>query len=374
MTGHVLVAPDKFKGSLSAAEVAEAVVAGLRGRMPSVAVRASPVADGGDGTVRAALATGRFEHSPVRVTGPTGRRVGAEIAVSDTTAVVELASASGLALLAPGEFDPLRASSYGTGELIAAALDAGVSEIVLGVGGSACTDGGAGMLTALGARFTDAAGNPLAPGGGGLERITGADLSGLDPRLAGVDLVLASDVDNPLCGSSGAAHVYGPQKGASSEQVRRLDGALGRFAEVIGRVTGGSSADRPGAGAAGGVGYGAMTALSARFRSGSDVVLELVDFDRDLAGAALVVTGEGALDEQTLHGKVPAAVAARAAKAGVPTVAVAGKCSLSRQRLRDGGFAAVYALAHLQPDPARSIEGAAALLHRVGEHIADDFL
>ncbi|SDJ64560.1 glycerate kinase [Actinopolyspora mzabensis] len=374
MTGHVLVAPDKFKGSLTAAEVAEAVTAGLRGRMPAVAVRGSPVADGGDGTVRAALATGRFERSLVRVTGPTGRRVDAEIAVGETTAVVELASASGLALLAPGEFDPLRASSHGTGELIVAALDAGVSGIVLGVGGSACTDGGAGMLTALGARLSDAAGNPLSPGGGGLERIAEADLSGLDPRLADVDLVLASDVDNPLCGSSGAAHVYGPQKGASAEQVRRLDGALERFAEVIGRATGESAADRPGAGAAGGVGYGAMTALSARFRSGSDVVLELVDFDRDLAGAALVVTGEGALDEQTLHGKVPAAVAARAAEAGVPTVAVAGKCSLSRQRLRDGGFTAVYALAHLQPDPARSIEGAAHLLQRVGEHIADDFL
>ncbi|SDP13173.1 glycerate kinase [Actinopolyspora xinjiangensis] len=374
MTGHVLVAPDKFKGSLSAAEVADAVAVGLRGRIPSLDVRRVPVADGGDGTVRAALATGRFERLPVRVTGPTGRRVEAEIAVNRTTAVVELASASGLALLAPGEFDPLRASSHGTGELLTAALDAGVREIVLGVGGSACTDGGAGMLAALGARLTDSGGRSLSPGGGELERLAGIDLSELDPRLADVDLVLASDVDNPLTGPSGAAHVYGPQKGAGPEEVRRLDAALCNFAEVLGRATGESAADRPGAGAAGGVGYGALTALSARFRSGSDVVLELVGFDRDLAGAALVVTGEGALDEQTLRGKVPATVAARAAKVGVPTVAVAGKCSLSEHRLRGGGFSAVYALAHLQPDPGRSIRGAASLLHRVGEHIADDFL
>ncbi|NYH78502.1 glycerate kinase [Actinopolyspora biskrensis] len=374
MTGHVLVAPDKFKGSLTAPEVAEAVASGVRGRVPDAEVRCVPVADGGDGTVRAALATGMFEGLPVRVTGPTGSRVRAEAAVNEDTAVVELAAASGLALLTPGEFDPLAASSFGTGELIGAALDRGVRTIVLGVGGSACTDGGAGMLAALGARFLDDAGKPLAMGGGPLGRLAEVDLSGLDPRLSDVDLVLASDVDNPLCGDGGAAQVYGPQKGAGPEEVRALDAALERFATVIDRATGKSLADSPGAGAAGGVGFGAMAVLSASFRSGSDVVLELTGFDRHLDGAALVVTGEGALDEQTLRGKVPAAVASRAAGAGVPAVAVTGKCSLSARQLGAGGFSAVYALSHVQPDVRRSMCGAAALLRGLGEHMAEDWL
>ncbi|WP_017976729.1 glycerate kinase [Actinopolyspora halophila] len=374
MTGHVLVAPDKFKGSLTAPEVAEAVASGVRGRVPDAEVRCVPVADGGDGTVRAALATGMFEGLPVRVTGPTGRRVCAEAAVNEDTAVVELAAASGLALLTPGEFDPLAASSFGTGELIGAALDRGVRTIVLGVGGSACTDGGAGMLAALGARFRDETGKPLPMGGGPLDRLAEVDLSGLDPRLSGADLVLASDVDNPLCGSGGAAQVYGPQKGAGPEEVRALDAALERFARVVDRATGTSLADTPGAGAAGGVGFGAMAVLSAGFRSGSDVVLELAGFDRHLDGAALVVTGEGALDEQTLRGKVPATVASRAVGAGVPAVAVTGKCSLSARQLSAGGFSAVYALSHVQPDAQRSMSGAAALLRGLGEHMAEDWL
>ncbi|WP_019852892.1 glycerate kinase [Actinopolyspora mortivallis] len=374
MTGHVLVAPDKFKGSLTAPEVAEAVASGLRDRVPGVETRCVPVADGGDGTVRAALATGLFEPARVRVTGPTGRRVSAEMAVNEDTAVVELAAASGLALLAPGEFDPLTASSFGTGELIAAALDRGVRTVVLGVGGSASTDGGAGMLAALGARFLDGSGVPIPRGGGGLDRLAEVDLSGLDPRLSAVDVVLASDVDNPLCGSGGAARVYGPQKGAGEREVRRLDTALERFAVLVGRASGHSPAERPGAGAAGGVGFGAMAVLSATFRSGSDVVLELAGFDRHLEGAALVVTGEGALDEQTLRGKAPGVVASRAVKAGVPAVAVAGQCALSASGLSEGGFSAVYALSHVQPNTRLSIRRAATLLHGLGEHIAEDWL
>ncbi|PRW64672.1 glycerate kinase [Actinopolyspora mortivallis] len=374
MTGHVLVAPDKFKGSLTAPEVAEAVASGLRARVPGVETRCVPVADGGDGTVRAALATGLFEPARVRVTGPTGRRVSAEMAVNEDTAVVELAAASGLALLAPGEFDPLTASSFGTGELIAAALDRGVRTVVLGVGGSASTDGGAGMLAALGARFLDGSGAPIPRGGGGLDRLAEVDLSGLDPRLSSVDIVLASDVDNPLCGSGGAARVYGPQKGAGEREVRRLDAALERFAVLVGRASGHAPAERPGAGAAGGVGFGAMAVLSATFRSGSDVVLELAGFDRHLEGAALVVTGEGALDEQTLRGKAPGVVASRAVKAGVPAVAVAGQCALSARGLGEGGFSAVYALSHVQPNTRLSIRRAATLLHGLGEHIAEDWL
>ncbi|SDR14733.1 glycerate kinase [Actinopolyspora saharensis] len=374
MTGHVLVAPDKFKGSLTAPEVAEAVASGVRGRVPDVEVRCVPVADGGDGTVRAALATGMFEGLRVRVTGPTGRRVRAEAAVNADTAVVELAAASGLELLTPGEFDPLAASSFGTGELIRVALDRGVRTIVLGVGGSACTDGGAGMLAALGARFRDAAGEPLPRGGGSLGRLAEVDLSELDSRLSEVDLILASDVDNPLCGDGGAARVYGPQKGAGPEEVRALDAALERFAAVVDRATGRSLAEAAGAGAAGGVGYGAMAVLSAVSRPGSDVVLELAGFDRHLDGADLVVTGEGALDEQTLRGKVPAAVASRAVEGGVPAVAVTGRCSLSARELGEGGFSAVYALSHVQPDARRSLREASGLLRVLGEHLAEDWL
>ncbi|MCI2419459.1 glycerate kinase [Saccharopolyspora sp. K220] len=373
MTGPVLIAPDKFKGSLSAPEVAEAVAAGLRRVRADVEVRLAPVADGGDGTVQAALASG-YISIPVRVAGPIGDPVDTEIAISGDTAVVEMASASGLALLDPAELAPLAASSEGTGEAILAALDAGARTVVLGVGGSACTDGGAGMLAALGVRVLDAAGNPLPPGGGPLAQVASVDLSGLDPRLAETDVLLASDVDNPLLGEHGAAHVYGPQKGADPEQVRFLDEALGRWARAVLAAGGRDVADQPGAGAAGGVGYGALAVLGARMRPGVDVILELVDFEKRLAGAGLVIIGEGSIDEQTLRGKGPAGVAVRAVAAGVPVVAVAGRCELSAERLREAGIEGVYALTDIEPDPQRSMTEAATLLVDLGERLARDWL
>ncbi|MEV5541626.1 glycerate kinase [Saccharopolyspora shandongensis] len=371
--GPVLIAPDKFKGSLTAPEVAEAVAAGLRRARPDVQVRLAPVADGGDGTVQAALASG-YTPIPVRVAGPVGEPVDTEIAISGDTAVVELASASGLALLDPEELAPLAASSEGTGEAILMALDAGARTVVLGVGGSACTDGGAGMLTVLGARVLDAADNPLPPGGGPLVRVTTVDLSGLDPRLAETEFILASDVDNPLLGERGAAHVYGPQKGADPEQVRLLDEALGNWSRAVLAAGGRDVAEQPGAGAAGGVGYGALAVLGARMRPGVDVILELIDFDRQLEGAGLVIIGEGAIDEQTLHGKGPAGVAARAREAGVPVVAIAGRCDLTPERLREAGVEAAYALTDIEPDPQRSIREAATLLVDLGERVAQHHL
>ncbi|MEU5849610.1 glycerate kinase [Saccharopolyspora shandongensis] len=371
--GPVLIAPDKFKGSLTAPEVAEAVAAGLRRARPDVQVRLAPVADGGDGTVQAALASG-YTSIPVRVAGPVGEPVDTEIAISGDTAVVELASASGLALLNPEELAPLAASSEGTGEAILMALDAGARTVVLGVGGSACTDGGAGMLTVLGARVLDAADNPLPPGGGPLVRVATVDLSGLDPRLAETEFILASDVDNPLLGERGAAHVYGPQKGADPEQVRLLDEALGNWSRAVLAAGGRDVAEQPGAGAAGGVGYGALAVLGARMRPGVDVILELIDFDRQLDGAGLVIIGEGAIDEQTLHGKGPAGVAARAREAGVPVVAIAGRCELTPERLREAGVEAAYALTDIEPDPQRSIREAATLLVDLGERLAQDHL
>lgn len=369
MPGPVLIAPDKFKGSLTAPEVANALAAGL----PGVEVRLAPIADGGDGTVDAAIAIG-YRRVQARVTGPVGAPLAADFALLGDQAVVELASASGLALLPTRELAPMTASSFGTGELIRAALDAGARTIVLGVGGSACTDGGAGMLAALGARLLADAGRPLPPGGGGLVELAEVDLSGLDPRLADADIVLASDVDNPLLGERGAAHVYGPQKGADPTQVRLLDAALRSWSGAVTRAGGREAADEPGAGAAGGVGYAALAVLGARQRPGADLVLELVGFDAALPGAGLVLTGEGSVDEQTLHGKGPAAVAARAAAAGVPAIAVAGRCSLAPERLRDAGFADVFALTDVEPDPQRCIREAADLLPQLARHIAAKWL
>ncbi|MER7195314.1 glycerate kinase [Streptomyces flaveolus] len=372
---RVLVAADKFKGSLTAVEVAERVAAGLRRVVPDVDVEALPVADGGDGTVAAAVAAG-FERREVRVAGPLGDEVTAAFALRGDTAVVEMAEASGLQRLPAGVLAPLTASTYGSGELLRAALDAGARTIVFGVGGSATTDGGAGMLSALGARFLRADGEPVAPGGGGLADVASADLSGLDPRLTDVELVLASDVDNPLTGPKGAPAVYGPQKGASPADVETLDAALAHFAKVLEGTVGPRAAEyaaSPGAGAAGGIGYGALL-LGARFRAGIEVMLDVLGFAPALERAELVITGEGSLDEQTLHGKAPAGVAAAARAAGKEVVAVCGRLALPAEALGRAGIRRAYPLTDVEPDVAKCIADAGPILERVAERIAQDFL
>ncbi|MER7516700.1 glycerate kinase [Streptomyces sp. NPDC126499] len=372
---RVLVAADKFKGSLTAVQVAERVTAGLRRVVPELEVETLPVADGGDGTVAAAVAAG-FERREVTVTGPVGEPVTAAFALRGTTAVVEMAEASGLQLLPPGEFAPLTATTYGSGELLRAALDAGATTIVFGVGGSATTDGGAGMLAALGARFLDAAGEPVGPGGAALAELASADLSGVDPRFADVDLVLASDVDNPLTGPKGCAAVYGPQKGASPEDVEILDAALGHYARILEESIGPKAAElaaSPGAGGAGGIGYGALL-IGASFRPGIELMLEVLGFAPALERATLVITGEGSLDEQTLHGKAPAGVAAAARAAGKEVVAVCGRLALPPETLGAAGIRRAYPLSDLEPDPAKSIPNAGPLLEQVSANIARDFL
>ncbi|MBB5798785.1 glycerate kinase [Streptomyces caelestis] len=374
-TPRVLVAADKFKGSLTAVEVAERVTAGLRRVVPDLDVEALPVADGGDGTVAAAVAAG-FERREVRVAGPLGDEVTAAFALRDGTAVVEMAEASGLQRLPAGVFAPLTASTYGSGELLRAALDAGARTIVFGVGGSATTDGGAGMLSALGARFLDPHGEPVPPGGGGLAELATADLSGLDPRLTEIELVLASDVDNPLTGPKGAPAVYGPQKGASPDDVAGLDAALAHFAKVLERSAGPQAAEyaaAPGAGAAGGIGYGALL-LGARFRPGIEVMLDVLGFAPALDRADLVITGEGSLDEQTLHGKAPAGVAAAARAAGKDVVAVCGRLALRPEALGRAGIRRAYPLTDAEPDVAKCIAEAGPILERVAERIGRDFL
>ncbi|SDC51947.1 glycerate kinase [Streptomyces prasinopilosus] len=372
---RVLVAADKFKGSLTAVEVAERVTAGLRRAVPGLDVEALPVADGGDGTVAAAVAAG-FDRREARVTGPLGDEVTAAFALRGDTAVVEMAEASGLQRLPGGVLAPLTASTYGSGELLTAALDAGARTLVFGVGGSATTDGGAGMLAALGARLLKADGKPVAPGGAGLAELASADLSGLDPRLGEITFVLASDVDNPLTGPKGAPAVYGPQKGASPKDVRRLDEALAHFAKVLEESAGAGAAGlsaSPGAGAAGGIGYGALL-LGARFRPGIEVMLDVLGFAPALERADLVITGEGSLDEQTLHGKAPAGVAAAARAAGKEVVAVCGRLALPPQALGRAGIRRAYALTDLEPDVATCVAQAGPLLERAAERIARDFL
>jgi len=362
---RVVVAPDKFKGSLTAAQAAAAIAAGLRQQRPDLDVVELPVADGGDGTVAAALAAG---FAPVQVTGtgPTGEPVLATFARSGATAVIELAEVTGLRRLPGGVLAPLAASTYGVGEVIAAALDAGAATIVLGIGGSSSTDGGAGMVTALGARLTGASGRPVRLGGAGLVELANVDASGLDPRLAGAEVFVACDVDNPLLGASGAAAVFGPQKGATASDIVLLDRALGRWAELTASVTGRDLAGAPGAGAAGGTGFAALAYLGARLVPGIDLVLDLIGFDAALAGADLVITGEGSLDRQTLGGKAPFGVARAATRRGVPVAVVAGRISLSAAELAMAGFSIAYDLVDLEPDDAASMAAAWVLLEQVG--------
>jgi glycerate kinase len=369
VTVRVVVSPDKFKGSLTALEAAEAIAEGLRRGRPDVDPVLLPVADGGEGTVAAALAAG-YGPRRVRVAGPTGEPVDALYAARGRAAVVEMAEASGLRRLPDGRSAPLTATTRGTGDLVRAALDAGVERLVLGIGGSATTDGGAGMAQALGARLLDADGRDLPPGGAALRDLDRLDLSGLDPRLAGLEVVVACDVDNPLTGPTGAATVYGPQKGATAADVPVLDAGLARWAEVLRRDVGADVAALPGAGAAGGLGAGTMALLGARLVSGIDLLLEVVGFAAAVEGADLVVTGEGALDEQSLHGKAPLGVAAAARRAGVPVVALVGRLEVDPERLRAAGVAHAFALLELEPDAARAQREAASLLARLAEQVA----
>lgn len=368
---RIVIASDKFKGSATGAEVATALAAGIAAVLPHAEVEAVPVADGGEGTLQAAIEAG-FERVTVRATGPTGEPVDAAIAMRGGVAIVEMAAASGLDLLPGGARAARTATSRGTGELIAAALDRGATSIVLGVGGSACTDGGAGMLQALGVRLSTG-GGPVGPGGAALVELVAVDLSGLDTRLAGVEVVLASDVDNPLLGPQGAAAVFGPQKGADADDVAALERGLARLAHLIdAHPLARPAALTPGAGAAGGVGYAALVVLGARREPGIEVVQRLTGLAERIAAADLVVTGEGSLDAQSLGGKTPLGVAAAARAASVPVVAVCGRTTLEPAALAAAGFAAVYALADLEPDSAVSMAEALPLLQRVGRLIAED--
>jgi glycerate 2-kinase len=371
---HVVVAPDKFKGTLTAAQVAAHVAAGLGRARPGLRTVQVPVADGGDGTVDAAGAAG-YRRVEMGVRGPTGMPVTASFALRDGTAIIESAQACGLTRLPGGIPAPLTATSRGVGELILAAVRMRAKRIVLGLGGVACTDGGAGLVTALGGRLLDSSGTELPPGGAALARLDHIDATRLRD-LPGLEVVAATDVENPLLGPHGAAAVYAPQKGASPDDVASLEGGLARWADVAEQSFGFARRDEPGAGAAGGLGFAALGFLGATTQPGIELMLDLLSFESQLPGARLVITGEGALDAQTLHGKAPAGVAraATAVAPGVPVVAVAGVCSLTPVQLRSAGIARAYALADIEPDLARCLEQPGPLLEELAGHIARDWL
>ena len=378
---RVVVAPARFKGSLGAGQAAAAIQTGLRRARPDAEVIRLPVGDGGAGTLEALLAAG-FRPVPAAATGPTGEPVAAAIAATGGRAsegdgpafvggqaFVEAAQACGPERLPGGRPVPLDATTRGVGELLAAALDLGAGEVVLGTGASAATDGGAGMATALGTRLLDREGADLPPGGAALLRLARIDTSGLDPRLHGVRVTVACDVDLPLVGPEGAAHADALDKGAGPDDLLLLDSALRRYARVLADDLGLDLAATPGAGAAGGLGAGAVAFLGAELRPGIEPVLELTGFEGAVDGADLVVTGEGRLDARSLGGGVPLGVARAAAGHGVPVVALAGEVDVADRELRAAGFEEAHALLELEPDPARALAEAGPLLERLAERV-----
>ncbi|WP_338508890.1 glycerate kinase [Pseudomonas poae] len=342
----IIIAPDSFKDSLSAAGVAQAIADGLAQVWPTAELVQCPMADGGEGTVDAVLAAcnGELRRLPVR--GPLGLTVQARWGwLADShTAIIEMAEASGLQLVAPGQRDACSSSTYGTGELIRAALDLGARRIILAIGGSATNDGGAGAMQALGVQLFDADGQVLAPGGLALTNLARISLEGIDPRLAQVRFEIAADVNNPLCGPHGASAIFGPQKGANPRQVEQLDTALGHFADHCASVLATDVRDEPGSGAAGGLGFAAKAFLGAQFRAGVDVVAELVGLDAAVRGADLVITGEGRFDAQTLRGKTPFGVARIAQRHSVPVIVIAGTLGEGYEQMYAHGVDAAFAL------------------------------
>jgi glycerate kinase len=365
---HVVVAPDSFKGSLAAADVAEALAAGVRDVVPAARVTCLPMADGGEGTLEALLGAWGVEARELATVDAIGRPTTARWAVSPdgTVGVVELAEASGLPQVADAPARPLAAHTRGTGELAAAVLDAGVAEVLVCLGGSASTDGGAGLLTGLGARVLDDAGAPVPDGGQGLARAAALDLAGLHPRARRVRWRVAVDVTNPLVGELGAAAVFGPQKGARPADVAALDAALGGWADLLERTTGVRTRDLPGAGAAGGVPAALVAVLGAELEGGAGLVAESVGLPAALADAALVLTGEGSFDSQSVRGKVADGVArlAAAAPARPPVVVVAGRVQLPADQARAAGVAAAFSIA---PGPVTLDE----LLGRTAERLRE---
>ena len=371
---RIVIAPDSFKGSVSALCVAEALARGVLKVFPGAEVRKVPIADGGEGTVEALVSATGGQLKTAQVSGPLGEMRTAQWGIlgDASTAVIEMAAASGLPLVAAGQRDPRITCTYGTGELIRAALDAGLRRIIVGIGGSATNDGGSGMARALGARFLAQDGSQLPPGGGALVRLSHIDITDLDPRLLDAEIMVACDVDNPLCGPRGASAVFGPQKGATAEMVQELDAALGRFADCARAASGRNVATLAGAGAAGGLGAGLMFFTPARLKPGVDIVLDAVGFADLVKDAAFVITGEGRTDFQTAYGKAPVGVARVAKQFGVPVFCISGGLGDGADDVLAQGIDAIMSickrplsLEECMQDAASLIEEAATRLCRI---------
>jgi len=357
----IVIAPDSFKGSASSSDIARWIESGIHSVIPDCETIKIAIGDGGEGSLDAVLQAGFTAHS-VEVLGPMGNPVSALIAIKGDTAFIEMAQASGLSQLPDGKKDALNATSFGTGQLILAALDKGATKIILAIGGTATTDAGAGALQALGVKLLDSTGAEIAPGVAALINCVTIDTSGLDPRLAHVSFTLASDVTNPLLGSQGAAHVFSPQKGATPEQVEVLEKSLSHFASLVGD----QYATTPGAGAAGGFGFMAYAYLNAEARSGIDLILDLVTFDSKIAGADAIITGEGRFDSQSVHGKAPWGILQRAAKLSIPTYLVCGDADTHHA----SGYAGIHTLTSIEPDIDKCITNPAPLVTQLGASIA----
>ena len=368
----IVVAPDSFKGSVSALEAACAIEQGLRRVFPDAVIDKIPMADGGEGTVQSLVdATGGHLRTQ-RVLAPLGNAVDAQLGIlaDSETAVIEMASASGLTLVAPHERNPLRTTTYGTGQLIHAALEAGCRRLIIGIGGSATNDGGAGMAEALGIRLLDKEGKQIPRGGEGLGRLASIDITDLHPAVAETETVVACDVNNPLTGPDGASHVYGPQKGATPEMIETLDAHLTHFDGVLTRTLGKSFNDIPGSGAAGGLGAGLMAFLNAELRLGVDIMVDAVNLKERVKGASIVFTGEGQLDFQTAFGKTPVGVAKVAKAHNIPVIAIAGGIGEGAEAVYEAGIDAMLGIAQEPMELADAVADAPRLIADTAEQAA----
>ncbi|MEX9251642.1 glycerate 2-kinase [Pseudenterobacter timonensis] len=368
----IVIAPDSYKESLSAAEVAQAIEKGFREIFPDADYVSVPVADGGEGTVEAMIAATRGKRQQAEVTGPLGEKVNACWGISGDgkTAFIEMAAASGLALVPPALRNPLLTTSRGTGELILDALDKGARNIVIGIGGSATNDGGAGMVQALGARLCDANGTEIGSGGGSLNSLNAIDISGLDPRLKECTIRVACDVTNPLTGDNGASRIFGPQKGATEALIVELDRNLAHYAEVIKKSLRIDVKNAPGSGAAGGMGAALMAFLGAELRSGVEIVTQALNLEEHIHDCTLVITGEGRIDSQSIHGKVPVGVANVAKKYHKPVIGVAGSLARDVGVVHQHGIDAVFSVLTTITTLEEAFRGAFDNIYRASRNIA----
>lgn len=367
----VVIAPDSFKGSLTAGEVAQNIEKGIRKVFSEADILCIPMADGGEGTVQALVDSTKGRIIDTKVHGPLLKEVNAFYGIlgDERTAVIEMAAASGLTLLRADQRNPMKTTTYGTGELIRHAMDMGCRKIIIGIGGSATNDGGAGMVKALGAKLLDEHGNDIGYGGESLKRLAEIDLSEMDSRLSNCSIIAACDVDNPLIGPNGASYVFAPQKGADGPMVEMLDRNLEHYAEVVERYTGVSIRHYPGAGAAGGLGGGLLAFLNADLKRGIDIVIEAVSLEERIKGADLVITGEGKMDYQTQYGKTPFGVAQVAKKFGIPVIAIVGGVGCNAEVLYDLGIDSIFSIVDSPMTLEEAVSKAPVLLEKTAERI-----